>query len=87
MAFPELKYGRCQVCGGKGKDDPASGSQHSTEDHAGAGYNLIYYEGRLMCKMCMKRLSNDAVSERKAVEFQEDQDFLERSGVRKNMVD
>ena len=87
MAFPKIKYGRCPVCGGVGEDDSASGGQHSTQDHAGAGYNLEYYQGRLMCKMCIKRLSNDAETAIKTAKFNEEQKFLEKSGVRKSMED
>ena len=85
MAFPKVIYGRCPVCGGFGKDDPSSGSQHSTEDHTGAGYNLAYYDGRLMCKMCMKRLKADAETAIKNAQYKEDQKFLDKSGVRKTM--
>ena len=85
MGFPKVKYGQCPVCGGKGEDDPSSGTQHSTEDHAGAGYNLVYYEGRLMCKMCKKRLKNDAETAIKTAAYNENQKFLEKCGVRKTM--
>ena len=57
--FPKIMFGKCPVCGGGGTDDSASGSAFSTEDHAGEGYYLDYYNGELMCQMCRKRLKAD----------------------------
>ena len=85
MPFPMIKYGRCPVCGGVGKDHPDPGDQFSTEDHAGAGYNLEYYEGRLMCNMCKKRLQGYAQTALKNSKYDERQRFWEKSGVRKHM--
>ena len=45
MAFPRIIFGRCPRCGNKGKDDDDASSAFSTEDHAGDGYNLDYYNG------------------------------------------
>ena len=85
MAFPNLKFGKCPVCGGGGDDDSGSGSQHSTEDHAGEGYVLEYYQGRLMCARCKKRLRNDEESIVAAARYNENQRFWDRMGVRKSM--
>lgn len=87
MAFPRVKYGRCPVCGGMGKNDPDPGPAFSTEDHTGTGYYLIYYDGRLMCRMCKKRLSNNAETAIKTAKYNEEQEFWDKSGVRKNMAD
>lgn len=87
MPFPEIIFGRCPVCGGKGTDDAASGSQHSTEDHTGAGYNLLYYEGQLMCKMCKKRLRNDEESRQAEIRRNEEQVFRDKLGFKRNMAD
>ena len=87
MGFPERIFGKCPVHGGGGIDDPEEEDQHSTEDHAGSGYPLIYYQGRLMCKMCAKRLSNDAESKESARRYNEEQKFWNKMGVKKNMSD
>ena len=87
MSFPERIFGKCPVCGGGGVDDSGSGSQHSSEDHAGDGYPLVRYQGRLMCKMCKKRLRNNEQSKIAIAKYNENQRFLEKMGVKKNMED
>ena len=85
MAFPEKMFGKCPVCGGGGKNDPDPGSAFSTEDHAGVGYRLYNRMGKVMCRMCYKRLRNDAQSIEMNRKYQENQTFLERMGVKKTM--
>ena len=87
MSFPRIIYGRCPVCGGKGKNNSSPGSAFSTEDHTGTGYNLEYYRGRLMCQMCNKRLTADEESSVKSERYNEEQRFLKKSGVKENMAD
>ena len=85
MTFPKIIYGKCPVCGGVGADDASSGSQHSTEDHEGTGYNLRYYKGRLMCQMCEKRIRNDDITAVKNAQYNAEQNFLDGMGVKKEM--
>jgi len=87
MAFPETIFGKCPVCGGGGENNPDPGDAFSTEDHSGVGYRLYYYQGRLMCKMCKKRLSNNEQSKIAIAKYNENQRFLEKMGVKKNMED
>lgn len=51
----------------------------------GAGYVLEYYQGRLMCAMCKKRLRNDEESRVAAVRYNENQRFWDKMGVKKTM--
>ena len=88
MPIPKIIFGPCPVCGGRGDDDQNPGPAFATPSSTpGPGYNLRYYMGRLMCKMCEKRLSNDAESRIKSAKNRETQEFWEKSGVRKNMAD
>lgn len=81
----DAKFGKCPEHGGGGRDDSTSGSAFSTEDHTGEGYDLVYYNGRLMCKMCKKRKIADAESANSQAEYNENQRFLNKCGVRKTM--
>ena len=85
MTFPNEKFGKCPIHGGGGTDDSGSGSHHSTEDHTSYGYPLVYYQGRLMCKLCRKRLMAYEESKVAQDKYNENQRFLERMGARKTM--
>lgn len=85
MSFPKVIFGKCPICGGGGENDPSPGSAFSTEDHTGEGYELVYYQGKPMCKMCKKRLMAKEESEIKSAKYREEQEFWEKSGVKKNM--
>jgi len=87
MAFPEELFGKCPIHGGGGTDDPNSGSAFSTEDHTGEGYKLVYYQGKLMCELCRKRLMADDESSVKQAQYRENQEFWNKCGVRQTMED
>jgi hypothetical protein len=64
MAFPETIFGICPVCGADGGDDAAaSGADVPATDTTGSGVILEYYNGDLMCKMCVKSKQADAETE------------------------
>ena len=87
MSLPEVIFGKCPVCGGGGKDDSDSGSAFSTEDHAGEGYELVYYQGKAMCKMCRKRLMAYAEDDINSAKRNEEEAFLKKCGVKQEMED
>jgi hypothetical protein len=63
MGFPKEIFGKCPECGGHAGDDPtATGADTPATDVVGSGYPLEYYNGRLMCQLCIKRLKADEES-------------------------
>lgn len=86
MAFPEIKFGKCQICGSNGGDDPAaSGSDATARDTVGNGVPLEEYEGVMACKQCIQRLEADKESLRCAERHAEEEAFLQTAGFRKTV--
>jgi len=54
LPFPEKLVGVCPVCGGSGDDYGEILNPSATPDAVGRGYDLVYYKGEAMCKMCRK---------------------------------
>jgi hypothetical protein len=85
--FPEIKFGRCPVCGSKG-DDKTSGltSADSTSDtDPGTGVILDNYDGKLMCEICRNRLRADAESKLAARKHSEEEKFRGKAGFKKSI--
>ncbi len=80
-------FGRCPVCGGVGKNDPDPGSAFSTEDHTGVGYTLHYYQGELMCQLCIKRKKKESEDYIEVEKRREAQELRDRFGWRRSMQD
>jgi len=53
MGFPEIKFGICTRCGGKSADYATPGSGNAAYRDSGNGLVLEYYDGKLMCPMCI----------------------------------
>ncbi len=88
MSFPEIRFGKCPVCGGGGGNDDAhidASNAFSTEDHSGVGYELVLYEGKWICQLCRKELKANAESAIRIQENRDQQKFWEKMGVKKNM--
>lgn len=67
MSFPEIQFGICNVCGGKGADYPDPGSADaSPRDLTGNGEVLedYNYKGKLVkvCNVCKNKLIADEES-------------------------
>ncbi len=84
---PDDNFGRCPVCGGVGENDDDAGSAFSTEDHAGVGYTLDYYQGELMCQLCIKRKKKEVEDKIATDKYREDQELRDRLGYRRSMED
>jgi len=62
VSFPEKLVGVCPVCGGTGDDYGEVLDPSSTADAVGRGYDLVEYQGQVMCKMCKKWLKQQEES-------------------------
>lgn len=55
MGFPNVVFGKCQVCGGGGGDAPTPSSADApATDTTGNGMPLEEYGGKFMCKICIQ---------------------------------
>lgn len=55
MSFPNVIFGKCQVCGGGGGDAPTPSSADApATDTIGNGMPLEEYDGKMMCKICIQ---------------------------------
>jgi len=82
--FPEIKFGVCQYCGGKGADYPAADLTYADAqdnlDETGNGIPLVDYDGMLVCEMCRDTLENRKESLRQAERLAEEQRFRDNAG-------
>lgn len=86
MAFPEVMFGKCPVCGGSGGDDPDPGDGFvAAVDLVGNGYELVLYRGEWMCKLCKKRKISEEESRVMSESYRQDQEFLDKAGFKKTM--
>lgn len=85
--FPFIAFGKCQICGMDGDDDPtASGADSSSNISAGNGIELILYQGKYMCDVCKNRLIADEESKRIAANIAQDEKFRQRAGFVKTIT-
>jgi len=55
LSFPNVIFGKCQVCGGGGGDAPTPSSADApATDTIGNGMPLEEYDGKMMCKICIQ---------------------------------
>jgi hypothetical protein len=81
MSFPETIFGICPVCGAAGADDPAPSSADApATDTTGNGVVLEYYEGKLMCQMCIKQKQADAETKKDNSRRAEEERFRNNAG-------
>ncbi len=90
MSFPEIKFGVCQICGGKGGDDPDPGSADAPpRDLIGNGVVLenYNYKGKLVlvCNICKNKLIGEEESLIVAQKSAQDEKFKGSAGF-KNRV-
>ncbi len=81
MGFPEVKFGDCQECGGKGADQSSglTGADAPYRD-AGNGTELQEYKGRQLCPLCIERLKSDKESLRDVTKHAEAEKFRGKAG-------
>ena len=84
MNLPEIVFGRCPICGGKGQDYESSDenltSADIVRDGYGTGLALILFRGDYICEYCRHNIINREQSENEAEKDQRDQDFRAGAG-------
>lgn len=87
MGFPKEIFGKCPVCGADAGDDPnASGADAPATDTTGNGVKLEYYNGDLMCQLCVKRLKADEESRISAERHAQAEQFRGAAGFTKTIT-
>ena len=87
MGFPKEIFGKCPVCGAHAGDDPsASGADAPATDTTGSGVKLEYYNGDLMCQLCIKRKKADEESRIDAEKQAEAEQFRGAAGFVKTIT-
>ena len=86
MAFPEIKFGICNICGGKGGDYASPGAGNAAaRDTVGNGLVLEWYDGKLVCEMCKKILIADEESLVSSERHAEEQRFRDKAGFKRSV--
>ena len=67
------------------REDTADSNDVSISDDN--GYPLFYYQGELMCNMCIKKKKADAESELAASKHSDKEEFLAKAGFVKEVAD
>jgi ribosomal protein S27E len=78
--FPEVIFGRCPICGSNGADATGGNADVAATNTTGNGIELEYYDGKVMCEICAKRLKADAESLLAAQKHAEDERFRAAAG-------
>ena len=85
-SFPRIKFGICPVCGGTCGDDPdAGGADVPARDVIGNGCELEYYQGRLMCHLCIQKFKDDDQGLIEAEKHKEAERFRAKAGFNKEV--
>lgn len=88
-AVTDIIFGKCPVCGSDGGDCPAedlsSADSVSNIDEAGNGVVLEYYNGKLMCRICKKRLQADEETKTANQRRSEDERFRQKAGFKRTI--
>lgn len=88
--FPELRFGKCQVCGGTAADVAASDltSADSTSDinRPGNGMELELYMGKVVCPTCKKWIDDQGWSRKERVLHHEAESFRAKAGFKKTVT-
>lgn len=84
MSFPEKTIGTCSECGAKDGDyaagDLTSADSQTNLHTTGNGTELVEYDGRMVCRLCKKRLQADEESRIAAEKHAEEERFRARAG-------
>lgn len=79
--IPKIKFGICPDCGADAGDDATPTSADApARDTTGSGVPLFWYEGRLICQLCVKRYKADNESMEKARKIAEEDRFRAQVG-------
>jgi len=85
MSFPEIIFGVCPVCGGRGGEAGSDSSADASNTSDGNGLELEYYRGDLMCKMCKDRLIADEESIKEADKHAKEDEFRANAGFKRTV--
>lgn len=83
MAFSDKLVGICPVCGGSGDFYGDQLNLSATADSVGKGYDLVTYQGRIMCKRCKKQIQTQDESRMMSDNWQKEEAFRARAGYTK----
>lgn len=87
MSFPEIIFGPCQRCGGRGADDPdASGADATPRDLVGNGLELKMFRDQALCPTCINDILNEEQSLIDAEKHADTEQFLSGAGFRKEIT-
>ena len=79
--FPYIMFGICDVCGGKGGDDPDPGNANApARDTTGNGLVLEWFDGLRMCNICIHKRKADEESLLMAERHAEEDRFRGQAG-------
>lgn len=81
MSFPDIIFGKCEVCGGGGGDAPAPSSADApATDTVGNGMPLKEYDGKMMCKICIQEAKAKEESKLDTERRSEEERFRQSAG-------
>lgn len=84
--FPNVIFGVCEKCGGQGGDYPIPGSGNAVaRDTVGNGIVLEWYNGKLMCNICVNEAKADDESLLSAQKHAESEKFRAKAGFRNSV--
>jgi len=87
MTFPDIIFGYCKRCGGRGGDDPnASGADAPATDIVGNGLELKMFRGQALCPTCINTILNDEESMNSARKYRETERFLGKAGFKRRIA-
>jgi len=86
--IPDKIYAKCHICG-SGGDYPASGltnaDSQSNIDVTPTGDYVRWFQGSLMCELCIQNKINRDQSEVSADRHADEQDFRDQVGYRRSI--